>query len=1042
MIEKIIAYFAHRHFVTNFVLIAVFVGGVFAWQHTSKEELPDVTFERVRISTSYPGAPAADVEYYVTEPIEEVLRGIDGIRRVTSNTSVGSSSITVELEPDLKDLTEAFNEIRNEVLDVDLPDDIIDDPNIRIFKTSKKAIIDIALINTYVHLLDVKERQELQTYALALEDQLLNLSEINSVNRRGYLQEEIQIKVDPKKLIEYEIPFNSTRTEIQNNHIRQPAGTLETDMEPKVTLLSELTTVDALNRLIVQGGFEGGVIRLKEVASIEEGFEKNDNITKVNGHEAIFFSVVKNSSYGILEALEAVNRIVDKFRKNNLKGSSIQLIMMDDESVEIRNRLSIIGYNSIIGFILILITLFFFLNIRSGIWVAMGIPFTFCFTMIVASLMGYTINGTTLAAVIIVMGMIVDDAIVVAENITRSTKQGGDNFTNVVEGTSYVLLPIMASIITTCIAFMPLFFFTGRYGKFVQFIPPVIFIMLGASLIESLFILPGHMLLDIPVLGRFFNTAKEEDPGKRHWFEGVEDWYGHLLEKVLKHKGKILLVFLLCLISAVLILRYQFKFVMFPHEETREIVISGEAPSGTVRQETAHLTKQIERIVLEKAVNEVVGVRTDIARGRRGGAIEENKFRMIIEIVPKEKRRRTADQIIKDLSTPINALQGFKKVQFQKSRWGQSSGSSLELYVQQNDEIKRSEVVKKLQQIMQSHESLKAVELDEGFLIPEYRVHINQEKAKRLSIDPNDIARTLRAALEGSILYEFKKGDTDIKVRITTVDSAKNDIDRVLDIPVENRGNYLVPLRDLVSVETVQAPNNIFRREQKRTTIIYADIKKEASKTPVEIAEYFETEVFPDIIAEYPTTTFYFGGEVEDTRESKQDLVNAIIMTLLLIYCVLAILFKSLTKPLIIMLAIPFGVVGIVFAFWLHGKSLFGFYAAIGALGLAGVVINDSIIMMVKLDKEFDDAKGCESINAQVASIAQTRLRAVVLTTLTTIAGILPTAYGFAGYDAMLAEMMLALTWGLFFGTTITLLLIPCVFSLEKICQLKVKKIC
>ncbi|MBN1493849.1 MAG: efflux RND transporter permease subunit [Candidatus Omnitrophica bacterium] len=1033
MLENIVAYFVKRHFVTNFLLIAVIAGGIFAWQNTSKEELPDVTFEIVRIMTSYPGAPAGDVEYYVTEPIEEALRGIDGIRLITSNTGVGRSDITVELEPDYKDIAEAFNEIRNEVLDVDLPSDIIDDPSIHIFKTSKKAILDIGIINTKKHLLTVEERQELQTYALALEDHLLTLAAVNSINKRGYLQEEIQIKAYPDKLIEYEIPFNVGRNEVKNNHIRQPAGTIETDQEPKVTLLSELTSVEELNELIVQGGFEGGVIRLREIADVHEGFEKNDNIMKVNGHEAIMFSVVKNSSYGILVALDEVTKAIDKFRENNLKGTSIQLVLLDDESVDIRNRLSIIGYNSIIGFILIIATLFVFLDIRSGLWVAMGIPFTFCFTMICASWMGYTINGTTLAAVIIVMGMIVDDAIVVAENINRSLAEGQRRKDAVIKGTVYVLLPIVASILTTCIAFIPLFFFTGRYGKFVQFIPPVIFLMLGASLLESLFILPGHMALRLPKLDALFigTRGKDKKAERKHWFKNVEASYGRILERILPHKWIILLFFGLMLLASIVIMKYQLKFVMFPDEETREITIVGEAPAGTLRAETAELTLQIEKIALSSLKEELVGMRTGIARGRRGGVVEENKFRVVIEIVSKEKRKRSADQMIEDLREPIEALEGFKEIKFQKSRWGSSSGSSIELFVQQNDDKKRTVVLEEVKKIMETFPALENVEIDEGLQIPEYRIHINQERVKRLSIDPADIASTLRAALEGTIVYEFKRGDKDIQVRVTTVDEAKDDIERILDIPVENHGNYLVPLRDVVRVESRQAPSNIFRRELKRSTIIYADVKHNSGMTPVGVADHFESEVFPTIIARYPTTTFHFGGEVEDTRESKQNLINAIVMTILLIYCVLAILFKSLTKPLIIMLAIPFGVVGIVFAFWLHGKTLFGFYAAIGTLGLAGVVINDSIVMLVKLDNEFDRSQERFAIYPQVAAIAQTRLRAVILTTLTTIAGLLPTAYGFAGYDSMLAEMMLALTWGLFFGTAITLLLMPCVYSME-----------
>ncbi len=1042
MFEKIIAYFAKRHLLTNFIMVAVLLGGIFAWQQTRKEEWPDITFDRVRISARYPGAPAEDVEYFVTKSIEEEVRGLDGVYRVTSTSSVGQSNISVELEQNYPKVDEAITEIRNAVLDVNLPDEVIDDPNVRVFRSSKKAIIDVALIHKGGHLLNIKTRRELQQYALALENQILNLSAINSINKKGYLEKEIQIKTYPKKLLQYELPFNAVMREIKNNHVRKPAGSIETKGEPKVTLISELDSAEKLNKLIIQGGFEGRVIRLDEVSDITEGYEKNKAIIKVNGHEGIMFSVVKNGSYGILEALKAVDKTVKSFRKNNLEGAPVEVILLDDESIDIRNRLSIISINGAIGFVLILITLFIFLSKRAGIWVAMGIPFTFCFSMLGASLLGYTINGMTLAAVIIVMGIVVDDAIVVAENISRLSHKGMNHRKAVIKGTSFVTMPIIASIVTTCIAFIPLFFFKGHFGKFVQYIPPIVFLMLGASLFESLFILPGHMDLKLPFQKK--NTEQKEinKNGYGHWFEKVEERYGRFLEKVLPVKNFIFLGFIILLVFSGWVATQKMKFVMFPQEETRDIVLSGSTPAGTERYETAEATRAIEDIILSRLGKEVVGLRTEIARSRRGGAVEENKFRMIIEIVPKEKRKKLANQLVAEFEEKVKGLKGFEKIRFQKSRWGQSSGSPIELIVQQNNDTKRAAIVTQLVKVMEENPDLDNVEVDEGLQVPEYQIAIDREKVKRLSINPVDIASTFRAALEGTILYEFTDGDEDINVRFTIVDEAKDDINKVLDLPVENKGNYLVPLRDIVNVTEVISPNAIARRDLKRTTLIDADLDKKTKRTPLEVAEYLEENIFPKVLAQYPTTTLSFGGEVQDTRESKSDFANAVVMVVAFIFIVLAILFNSLSKPLIIMLAIPFGVVGIILAFWLHGKTMFGFYAAVGALGLAGVVINDAIIMLVKLDDEYDTGKGKGASINQIARIAQTRLRAVILTTLTTVVGVLPTAYGFAGYDAMLAEMMLALTWGLIFGTMITLLLVPCVYSLEKDLKYKFTKVC
>ena len=1041
MLEKFVNYFIQRHLLTNMIFLAVLIGGIACWQGIKKEEMPDVTFDRVRISAAYPGATAEEVEHFVTKPLEEEVQGLDGVYRITSTASQGSTSITVEIEQDYPNKDEVITEIRSAVLDVDLPEDVRDKPSVRVFKTSKKAIIDIALINSDVHLLDVSGRQKLQEYAHALENLLLNLPEVNSINKSGYLKEELQIKVSPEKLLEYAIPLSQVLTEVRDSHVRQPAGHIEAQNEPKVTLNAQLDTIDKLDRQIIQAGFEGKAIALENMAEVTRGFNQSKEIIKVNGHEAVMFNVVKNSSAGILVSIDAVNRAVKAFRENQLKNSPFQVVLLDDESLDVRNRISIITMNGGIGFVLILLTLFVFLNKRSGLWVAMGIPFSICFTLIASKFLGYSINNITLAGVIIVMGMVVDDAIVVAENIGRFRSQGASSKDAAVQGTAQVFLPIVASIVTTCIAFVPLFYFSGRFGRLNAFIPPIIFLMLGASLFESLVILPGHMHFELPkVRSRVKKNHPAPNAAREHWFVRVEDAYGRLLCRVLPYKIAVLAFFSVLLVAAVVLANTTMKFVMFPNEETQEISVTGEAPEAADRFETARLTKEIEEILAPFVGRQIVGIRTEIARSRRGGAVEENKFRMIIEIVPKEKRRESADEFIALWKKDVDRIDGLKKLTVQKSRWGQSSGSAVEILVQQNDDALRAAAVEALVLQMKAQPALTNVDIERPIKIPEYKIGLQREKIKRLSISPQDIAATFRAALEGIVLYELPKGDEEVDVRLTVTDQAKTDMNRILAVPVENRNDYLVPLGDVVDIEETLTPNAISRQDRKRTTNVFADLKPDSKITPLEAALALEANVFPKIFALQPTTGLSFTGEVQDTRDSKGDFRNAVILVCLLIFAILAVLFNSISRPLIIMLAIPFGVVGVILAFWLHGKALFGFFAAIGVLGLAGVVINDSIVLLVKLDTELLP-KGARATHAEIARVAQTRLRAVVLTTLTTVVGVLPTAYGLAGYDAMLAEMMLALAWGLCFGTLITLLLVPCAYSAMQGIQFGLKSV-
>jgi len=286
MISNFIEFFVNRHLLTNMIFLSVIIGGLFSWQAIKKEERPDVTYDFVLVSAVYPGATAEEVEHFVTREIENDIRGVDGVYRITSNASRGVTSVTVELERDLPNRDEVITEIRNVALSTDLPPEVRDKPSVRVWKSSKKAIIDVALINKNNHLLSNEQRRKIQKYAASLELQLTNLPEINSVRREGYLQQELQIRVDPEKLVQYQIPLSQVINEVRGNHVRLPAGSIQVKDEPNVTLNAQLDTVEKLRPLYVQAGFQGKAVDLQSIADIRTDFAREKQLIKVNGHEA------------------------------------------------------------------------------------------------------------------------------------------------------------------------------------------------------------------------------------------------------------------------------------------------------------------------------------------------------------------------------------------------------------------------------------------------------------------------------------------------------------------------------------------------------------------------------------------------------------------------------------------------------------------------------------------------------------------------------------------------------------------------------------
>jgi len=1120
MFEKIIHWFAHNHLLTNIMTIGCILGGIIFWQLTNKEEMPDITFNFVRVSAVYPGASPQEVEYFVAKPLEEAIQSLDGINEVTTAISQGACSLSIEISPDVDDLDRMGTEIRAAVLDVKLPDEVEDQPSVRIFRTSQRAVIDIHFINTNAVLLDFNQRRAIHEAALSLKDRLTILPSVSEVNWSGKLLEEVRIHLKPEKLLEYNLSISSVISALKRNSVRFPLGSIEINklsdwngdrqtaqkspvpgkkpdgsenMQPekpktsaagkggqssgelKVSLSGELNSVEKLQELILQGSFEGNLVRLKNVAEIVRTFEDVTTIRKVNGFEAVTLTVQKSSDKGIIAAVDEIRETVERYRNTGLKNSPITVIPDDDGSIPVKDRLSLIASNGIFGFGLILFMLFLFLNFKAGFWVAMGIPFSFCFTMIVSSLAGYTINNMTLAAVIIVMGMVVDDAIIIAENITRYKDSGMPENEAVVKGTSYVLLPVLASVITTCVAFIPILFMEGRHARFSSVIPPIIFFMLGGSLYESILILPSHLHLHLPegvagLIKKFkmyagkkkkktvLLTDNPEDAAidhkdmhthpsdERHWFHAVEDRYGILLHIVLGHKKVVFLFFAVLLGLSIWLFSGTMKFVLFPNEEATTLMLVGSVPPGTRRFVTAEILQPVEAVLHRRLGREVISYRTDIARGRRGSAVRENEFLININLVPRDKRRISLNKLRTEWETAFKTVPGLSRINFHTRRFGSTSGSVFEIAVQDNDDEVRSAAAQELVYGLQTMGGFGNPEIETEYRDPEITMELNRDMITRLNVNLEDIGPTLRAVLTGTTVFTYPDRNEDIRYKVGIHPSALGSFKNITTIPVANKGRYLVPLGSVLNMTTNHTANTINRIDYKRTTMIYAElgtnrIKSQSSKnitSPVELAGHAEQTIFSDILAKYPSLSMHFRGEVKNTRESSGSLSKSVIFVIFLIYLILALVFNSLTRPVIIMITIPFAAIGIIIAYRLHGIVNFGFFTAIGALGLAGVVVNDSIVMINKLDKESDNSVHGNSISERVANLAKTRLRAIILTTVTTVAGLLPTAYGIFGYDSMMSEMMLAMAWGLLFSTLLTLLLIPAIYCGWKELLLKI----
>lgn len=1018
--KSIVSYFVGRHLITNVMFVGLILLGFFTWFKIGKEELPEFASNWVRVSTIYPGAPAEDVELFVTKPMEDELKGVLGIEEIITTSSVGSSSISITVDDDYPDKDEVLQEIKDAVFRTDLPAEVRDLPRIRQFKSAEKAILDIGIYHKNHEFLDAQARAEVQKYILSFENQLLTMPEIASIEKSYYRKPELQIRIDPEKILKNQISLAAIRDQIQSNNVRAPIGSLKDKGESKVTAVNELEDVTSLKSLILRGNYSGAQINLGEVGSVTDGHTESNSIFKINGHEGVFINVKKNVSTDILTAQKAVMKFIDNFKRSNTK-APIGIVLMDDESYAVTNRLDIVTTNGLLGFFLIIAVLLVFLNLKTGFWVAMGIPFSIAFTLILANLAGYTVNNMTLAGIIIVLGIVVDDAIIIAENISRKKEEGLPAKEAALYGTLEVIRPITASIITTCIAFIPLIFFEGFFGKLVAYIPLIVILMLLGSLIESILILPGHLSSPNRLLDKY---SKEET--KDSWYHHYEKLYAQFLLKVFFYRKYILAGFSIFLLVAGIFYTQKMKFVMFPREESKEVFIKVKAKKDFTRLETAKAIAPIEKLFHSDPEN-VVAVRSRIGQSRRGGEVRENEASILVELLPADDRDTPLNTLLKNWEEKTKGLPNIESARFLRGRWGNDSGSALELRILENDDKKRAAIAAKLEKVWKDYEDVTDVELEVPLLKNEYVFQLKQDRLVKYDVAPSQVTSTLRSFVEGSILYSINKGDEEVDVRLTVFDDVKENLETLLNLRVPNRQGSLTYLRNMVELKEIEKPVNITRANYKRVTTLYGNPKPDTMATPLSIAEKLERDVFPQIYQEYPTAALSWAGEVKDSRESQGEFRDSIILVIILIYLLLVMMFNSLVKPLVVLSVIPFGGAGVIYVLMAHGMSVYGFFAAIGALGMIGVVINDAIVMIDKIDMELE--KSGQRSHDLIAEVAATRLRPVVVTTVTTVVGVLPTAYGIGGYDSLLAEMMLTMGWGLLIGTFITLILIPTIYS-------------
>ncbi len=1004
--KSVIRFFAEHDKLAYLITVMLLLLGLATLRTVKRDQFPPVDMGIVNIVTRYPGASPEDVELNVTNKLEEQLRDVDGMDEMTSFSMENISQIDIIIDSDVADPDEVKRDIRDAIARAtDFPPEVTDAPLVKEWVTTDMPVFEIGLAGEVPY-------PELRELAKLFEKKLKDLDGVSRLDRFGYRAREIKVEVRPSAIDRYQIPVRQIVAAIQADNIRATAGSFESyTSEQSIVTLAQFRDPMEVGDVIVRASFEGPRIRVRDLAVIRDGFEPEKVRSRMSGHSAISFMVHKKESADVIRMVDSIRDFMAKERERLPEG--VQVLSGMDGSKYVRSTFGVVGKNGAIGLVLVIFTLMIFLNFRSAFWVAMGIPVAGLGVIFLMAQLGYYLETPSLIAMIIVVGIIVDDGIVVAENITRHRERGKSPIDAAVDGTYEVFAPVVTTVITTILAFAPLLFMAGMLGRFIFVMPMVITLALALSLVECTLALPAHI-----AGGKAASRRKEASEGS--WFRAARDQFRRLVLVVLKLRYVVVMLFVGAFVGALWYSMNYMNFVLFPTQSSKEFFIVIETPVGSSLDATADKVVEIEEIVAELPPEELSTFSATVGKIEMRPGESEDRANIRVNLTPWTERERNADQIVEDLRSRMAHIRD-ASIRFDVQGGGPPVGKPITMRVVGADDETRIRLADSLMAYLASIEGVKDLARDDKAGKEEVVIKPNRGRMSELGITVADIARNVRLAYDGQVVTSVRYGDEDVGFRVQMEERYRASRNVLKRLSIPNRLGRLIPLRQVASFGTGPGPANLYHYEGERTITISGDVVM-GVLTPLQVVEAVNGQF--DVDRDWPGMRLVIGGEAEKTAEMMASLGIAFAMAAVGIYFVLILLFNSMTRPLLVMLAIPFGLIGVIVTFALHNEPM-GFMAMLGVIGLSGVVVNDSLLL-VNFVNQLQIARPGTSLVRHVAEGTATRLRPILVTSITTVAGLLPLAYGVGGSDQFGGTMALAMGYGILFATPLTLVLLPC----------------
>jgi len=1017
-----ISEFSVKHsLLINLISLFILIAGFFTLfvYKIRREAFPEVSYDMVVVNAVYLGAPPQEVEKLVTIPIEKELKGVDGIEEMQSTSIENVSNILIKISQDVKDKGKVVDDIQKAVDRVrNLPQGVKDDPTVTEITSGEIPVIQVALSGEL-------SEGALQEYAENLEDIFEDIPGVSSISKKGYRDTEVWVEVDPEKMTDAYVSLEEIMQALDKQNISIPGGKVRGKEEFSIRTTGEFHTIEEIENVVIRANESGNWLRIKDVAGVRFSFEDEDIINKSYGMRSVDLTVIKRATGDAIKIVDDVKKETEDF----LKGSDpkLKVAYINDISYYIKRRLGVLKNNGIIGIFLVCVVLMLFLNSRIALLTALGLPIAFSATLAIMGFFGLSINLITMFGLIIVLGMLVDDGIIIAENCSRYLEQGYSPREAAIIGTKEVAKPVTATVITTIAAFAPLMFMGGMLGKFIWGIPLVVMIALAASLFEALVILPSHF-------ADFVKTGKKKFKSRKDlpWFKKLVSFYTKIVNKALNRRYWVLLG-LIILLLITFGLAKTMPFVLFGSEEgVEQFWIRAEAPTGTNIYKTNQLISKVEDIVNQLPSDELDAYTTLV--GSTGetwmfdpyGKSGSHTAQITVFLTPYTQRKRTVSGIISDLKEKTKDIKGFEKLYFAKHNAGPPVGKAVAVKVRGEKFIVLEEISEEIIEFLEGVKGVLDIASDYEVGRGEVRVVVNSDQAARASLSVGEIATSIRNVFKGGVATSIKpvQAEEEIDVLVRFPEEYRDTKKTFNKILIPNKFGNLIPLNKVAHLEDKVSLARIQHSGGKRVITVRADVDIKKI-TPLKANKLID-EKFRDTSKKYPGYRIEYGGEQQENVRSAKGFISAFGLSAFLIFLILAANFNSLIQPLVVMMAIPFGLIGVIWAFFFHGFSL-SFFMMMGIVGLSGIVVNDSIVLVEFINNLRRKGVGRRE---SIVSAGQLRLRPVLLTTITTALGLTPTAYGIWGGDPFLRPMALTIVWGIICATALTLIVLPCIYAI------------